>query len=197
MHNPNWKSLASSFVAIALLAAQPSLAQSVAEHRSATLATDINGFRLGMSLAEVNAITPLTPIGGGQFDAIHEGITYNFETTPLRRIFRVQSSQELGNFRVDRNFLVGLRTRLIDKYGRPTGPISETTQTFFWELIERVRNANGRAVPYKTMWMTAYVSSSGSTASLEMTIIDFRILWEDEAAVNRSPSEEAEGRIRF
>lgn len=197
MRNPFWKSVASSLIASGLVIAQPSLAQSVAERRSATLATDINGFQLGMSLAEINAITPLTPIGGGQFDATHEGITYNFEATPLGRIFRVQSSQELGNFRVDRNFLAGLQTRLTSKYGRPIGPISEGTDVFFWELIEPVRNANGHRQNFKTMWMTAYVSRNGPAASLEMTIIDFRILWTDEAAVNRSPSEEAEGRIRF
>jgi hypothetical protein len=87
-----------------------------------------------------------------------------------------------------------LRQRLTVKYGKP---IEQSGDVFSWELIEPITDATGQTVPFRTMWMTAYASGSGSGSTLEITLIDFRILWADQAAVNREPRKEAEDRIKF
>jgi hypothetical protein len=47
------------------------------------------------------------------------------------------------------------------------------------------------------MWMNAYVGGFGGDPTLEITIIDFRILWADQAVANRVPREGAERQIQF
>ncbi len=169
-------------------------AQQPGKPRSATLATDVNGFRLGMTVAEARAITPLSFIGGNQFNAETDGFAYNFGVTPRGRIYRIQSTQQLGRFGVDQNFLSALRSRLIAKYGAPVNAVGDS---FNWSLIERVADRDGQLLDFKTMWMSAYVGYDEKGKTLEMTLIDFRILWADEAAVNREPSHAAQKRIQF
>lgn len=189
-----WKPMVACFVATCLPFSVPVDAQGPPAPRSATLARDVNGFRLGMTVAEARSLAPITFIGGDQFEAAKDKFTYNFGVTPKGRFYRVQSSQQLNNFIADRQFLAALGRRLAEKYGEPT---SRDGDVFSWELIEPVTNNLGQTLPFKTMWMTAYVGGFGGDPTLEITIIDFRILWADEAAVNREPRETAEGRIRF
>ena len=158
--------------------------------RSATTARDIGGFALGMHIHKVKAVTPLTWIGGNQFDATYEGRSYNFEVTPKGRIYRITSSQRLGTFEVDYKFTNALASKLSAKYGNPT---SRGGDTFSWELIETVKHLNGQVLPFTTMWMSASVGHGGSVddVSLDMTMLDFRILWQDQAALNRGPGDAA------
>jgi hypothetical protein len=177
-----------------LASSVPSNAQIAAAQNSATLATDINGFGIGMTLAEARSISPLTHIGGDQFETTADGISYNFGVTPLGRIYRVQSSQNLGAFGVDRNFISTLATRLFEKYGRP---VRQNGSLFEWELIQPVTNEFGQRLPFRTMWMTAMVGEDGESRTLEITLIDFRVLWTDQATAIRPVREQAEDRIRF
>lgn len=177
------------FACIMACAPQPAFAQ-----KSATLATDVNGFRLGMTVQAARSLAPLKFIGGDQFEAETGGFSYNFGVTPKGRIYRVQSTQKLNRFVVDRQFVATLGRRLTKKYGEPT---SHEGDTFFWELIEPVTNNLGQTLPFRTMWMNASVSGFGSDPTIEITIIDFRILWTDQATVNREPREKAEGTIQF
>ena len=170
-------------------APQPAFAQ-----KSATLATDINGFRLGMTVQAARSLAPLKFIGGDQFEAETGGFSYNFGVTPKGRIYRVQSTQKLNHFAEDRQFVATLGRRLTTKYGEPT---SHEGDSFFWELIEPVTNNSGQTLPFRTMWMNASVGGIGSDKTLEITIIDFRILWADQAVVNRKPREKAESAIQF
>lgn len=169
-------------------------AQEGALPQSATLARDVNGFRLGMTVEEARQITPLTYIGGDQLEAKAEGFEYNFGVTPRGRIYRVQSTQQLNSFSVDAQFVATLRQRLVAKYGEPT---SESSDNFYWALTESVTDNIGQTLPFTTMWMNAYVGGFGGDPTLEVTIVDFRILWADQAAVNRAPREAAEGQIQF
>lgn len=178
----------------ALLGSLPGLAQSRSAPRSATLATDVNGFRLGMSVAQARSMAPMTFIGGDQFEARNEGFTYNFGVTPKGRIYRVQSTQQLNRFVVDRQFVATLGQRLAGKYGKPT---SQTGDVFHWALTEPVTDKFGETLPYTTMWMNAYIGGFGVDPTLEITMIDFRILWADQATQNRPLRQQAEGRIQF
>ena len=45
--------------------------------------------------------------------------------------------------------------------------------------------------------MTALIGGSGDDRTLDITLIDFRILWADQASVNRAPRTQAEQRLAF
>lgn len=161
---------------------------------SATVARDVNGFRLGMPIAEARKLAELEYIGGDQFEATADGFQYNFGVTPAGRIYRVQSSQRLGRFSVDRTFVQTLKQKLSAKYGPP---ISDYADVFTWELIENVTMADGFTGPFRTMWMTAMVGGQETDRTLDITLIDLRVLWEDQITLNRAPRAAAEGRIEF
>ena len=161
---------------------------------SATLAKDVNGFELGMTLADAREKATLTYIGGDQFEATSQGISYNFGVTPKGRIYRVQSSQPLGQFVVDRSFIDTLRRKLVTKYGKPH---RATGETFYWRLTEQIAQKSGEELPFVTMWMNASIGGLSQGKTLEITILDFRILWADQADVNREPSQRGAAKIQF
>jgi hypothetical protein len=165
-------------------------------HRSATKARDIGGFALGMHIRDAAKLAAPESIGGNQFNAEHDGRSFNFEVTPLGRIFRIQSSQPLGRFVVDSGFAATVLSKLTAKYGQP---LSSEFGSYGWQLTEPVRHANGQTLPFTTMWMSAYISSypGVSDVSLEMKMIDFRLLWEDEVKINKMPRDVAIGRLAF
>jgi len=66
-----------------------------------------------------------------------------------------------------------------------------------WELIERIREIGGSSNPFRTMWMTAMLSDDAGEKSLEMTLIDFRVLWADQARANRPPRMMAERAVKL
>jgi hypothetical protein len=182
--------LAQGYIAVAApVNAGPSI-------RSATKARDINGFALGMNLRDVRKMVPVEFIGGDQFETRFGGVSYNFGVTAAGRIYRVQSSQPLGNLIVDNAFLATLSAKLTAKYGPATTP---EAGNYGWDLIETVSSADGVRYPFKTNWFAAHISggSDGGEVGLEMTMIDFRILWTDQAKLNEKSRAAGEGRIRF
>lgn len=162
--------------------------------RSATVARDIGGFELGMRIAEVRKVVPVEALGNGNFQAIRDGITYDFGVTPLGRIYRVASSQNLGRFEVDAPFLSSVSARLTAKYGPTT---DRSTETWSWELIEPVTRTSGQTLPFKTMWASAYLSKGSDGVTLEIKLLDFRILWADEAQINRGPRDKAADAVKL
>ncbi len=194
MRQPRWKLAATALVLI--VGQLPALANGQGEPavRSATVARDVNGFHLGMPIAEARKLADLEYIGGDQFEATVDGFQYNFGVTPAGRIYRVQSSQSLGRFNVDRTFVQTLKQKLSAKYGPP---ISEYADVFSWEIIEDVTMPDGNRGPFRTMWMTAMIGGHETDRTLDITLIDFRILWADQASVNRAPRAQAEDRIAF
>lgn len=162
--------------------------------RSATVARDIGGFALGMHISEVNKIVPVENLGNGNFQTVRDGIAYDFGVTRLGRIYRVSSSQNLGKFDADAKFLSGLDARLTAKYGPTKGG---ETGSWNWDLIEPVRYPTGQVLPFKTMWASAYVSKGSGGISLEIKLLDFRIMWADEARLNRGPTDKAVDAVKF
>jgi hypothetical protein len=137
-------------------------------------------------------LSPMENIGNDGFRTTRDGIDYDVEVTSLGRIYRVQSSQNLGQFGVDDTFLHQLAAKLTAKYGPP----AETTgNTFGWSLIEAIKRTNGAVLPFTTNWASAYVSSGSEGVTIEMKLIDFRIQWQDDAAVNRAPRDKAASAI--
>jgi len=163
--------------------------------RSATLATDVNGFELGMPISEVGTKLKLERLGYGQYDGKDGMFAYNFEVTPLGRVYRITSQQTLGNFIVDQTFRLALRKKLSEKYGPPHDAIGSDMWT--WRLVEKVENTEGEIQPIETMRMTASVTGVELEHTVEITLIDFRILAIDRARVNSKPRTNAEQEVKF
>ena len=160
---------------------QPSYQETKRRSPSATKSLEVGPFALGMHVRDVNAISPVERIGEFQFDAHHEGAKYNFEVTPMGRVYRISSEQPLGRFVEDEQFRSTLLKKLTEKYGQPN---SVNGSDFGWELFETVRSHNPGPNPFKTMWMSSTVSDSAGEKSLDITLIDFKILWADQAIAN-------------
>lgn len=164
--------------------------------RSATIARDINGFALGAHIDQLRAVTPVSRVAFETYSARLDGITYEFGLTPLGRVFRIQSVQSLGRFQPDATFANSLIHQLTQKYGAPS-----TNQlpggAAFWELIESVEHPDGQTIPFQTMLFSAMLSESANGVNLELTMLDFRILWADQAAINRRPRQNAQNLTRF
>lgn len=163
---------------------------------SATTARDIGGYELGMAIGEVRRRMTLSHIAGETFAGTDGDISYEFGFTPRGRIFRIHSIQKLGAFHPDASFARTLSNKLTAKYGAPNsnalpgGPIS-------WETIETVQYPSGQNLPYRTMWMNGVLSDADGETTLDITVLDFRILWADQAADNSVPRQKAEERVRF
>ena len=161
---------------------------------SATKARDIGGYELGMAIGEVRRRMTLAHIAGETFAGTDSDISYEFGFSPRGRIFRIHSVQKLGAFHPDASFARTLSNKLTAKYGAPIsnalpgGPIS-------WETIETVQYPSGQKLPYRTMWMNAVLSDADGETTLDITVLDFRILWADQAADNSAPRQTAKERI--
>jgi hypothetical protein len=190
------KHLAMAVSAICIFAWSPTVEADSATKpiASATKSREIGGFALGMPLREAAKLARIEPIGGYQFDTERDGLQFNFEVTPLGRIYRIQSSQRLGRFAEDQAFRSTLLSKLTAKYGAPA---SVTGSMYHWELVERVRSIDPVPNPFTTMWMTASISDDDGEKSLEMKMIDFRILWADQAQANQPGRAAAENSVKF
>ena len=163
---------------------------------SATLARDIGGIELGMSIDEVRGRMTLEHVAFETFSGRHDGIQFDLGFTPGGRVFRIESRQHLGRFQPDAAFTKSLSAKLVSKYGPPAfmhlpdGPAS-------WSLVEPVSDASGETRPFNVMWANAMLSNDERGVSLLLTMLDFRILWEDQARQNSGPAREAAQRIQF
>jgi len=86
-----------------------------------------------------------------------------------------------------------LSTKLAAKFG----PVPDVLKEVFgWELIEPIKQTNGTVLLFKTNWASAYViSTHADGVTLEMKMIDFRILWQDDAKLNRAPRDHSSNAI--
>lgn len=182
-------------VAVAAEAAPKTTSESV-QIRSATKARDINGFSLGMGFAAIQKRASLTHLGGDTFEGQHEGIKYVFGFSSLKRVYRIESKQQLGSFAIDRKVVVAFRDKLISKYGAP----SLNQQTYLhWELSEKVNQPDGGSMVMATNWMSASISDATYTdpVEIDLKMIDFRILWSDNEKLNQNPARQGENEIQF
>lgn len=162
-------------------------------------AHDVNGFALDMSVQQVVAVAgrPLTPLGGGQFKVSVNGIDYDFGFSARGHLFRIDSKQQLGRFIPDAQFTAILTEKLSKKYGPPQhnqlpgGPA-------FWQYLEAYTTTGGQTLNRETESLSAMLSGGyGVPISLEMKLMDFRIMRRDIAKLNATPRSKAEGDIKF
>jgi hypothetical protein len=162
-------------------------------------AHDINGFALGMSLKEVqeHAGHALQSLGRGDFSATVEGIDYDFGFSILGHLYRIDSKQPLGQFIPDAAFGRSLTEKLVAKYGQPhqnqlpDGPA-------FWEFLEPYQIGPGMTANRTTLSLSAMLMSGYNQAvTLNMKLMDFRIMRHDLAIANSGPRSKAEHATKF
>lgn len=188
-------------LALAFVAAIPSVSwasepmEPVGPGRSATKARDIGGFTLGAQIREVMKRPNVRQVQGELFEATAGGIKYEFGVCPSGRIYRIESTQPLGRFVVDKMFTDTIAAKLTAKFGAPTGGPDDNLS---WELIEPVRYSDGEVHLFRTNWASAIISGSGGEAvTLDVKMLDFRICWADGVRANRKPRDEAARRVEF
>ena len=162
------------------------------------LAHDINGFSLDMTVEQVAAVAhrPLSPLGGGDYKVTVEGIEYGFGFSVLGHLFRIDSKQPLGHFIPDGDFAATLTNKLSKKFGPPQsnqlpgGPA-------FWTFLEAY-TTNGETLNRETESLSVMLGAGyGEPVSLEMKLMDFRIMRRDIEKLNTNPRSHAQSGIKF
>lgn len=197
----NLRNCASTYLAalaITLGITSPASANTLCPIANCLAAHDINGIALGMTIQQLNKLFDgnLTDIGGGQFEGSKDGVNYDFGFTVLGRLYRIYSSQELGMFEPTSAIAKTLTDKLTAKYGAP-----EFNQlpggTASWDYIE---NVSGNTTPYNrfTETLTAsFVEHYQAPTTLDLKLMDFRMLRQDAARRNEQPARDASSQIRF
>ena len=186
--------LASIFLfATAAVASEPMAA--VKPGQSATKARDIHGFALGMPIKQAAKAMQVSFAQGELVEGTAGNINYALGVCPSGRIYRIESSQPLGRFTVDKTFTDRIGAKLFAKYGAATGGAPDNLD---WDLIEPVRYTDGKVHPFKTNWAAAIISSSDADGvTLEVKMHDFRICWSDAVRGNSQPRDRAAQTARF
>jgi hypothetical protein len=151
-------------------------------------ATDVNGIRLDMTLAEVNTLArdQLNSLGFNQYSATIDGVQYRFGFTPLLRLYEIHSSTPLGRFSPNDEFYRAVSAKLTAKYG-PT--------RHFWE---RWSPTPGEILLRQTQTVSVLLGGDlYGPRSLDIDLLDFRILRRDLAASNAGPQAKAEAAVKF
>lgn len=189
-----WEALGSC-LAFALLVASTSV--SLAQDNG-LLAHDINGFSLDMTVEQVVALAhrPLSPLGGGDYKVTVDGIEYGFGFSVLGHLFRIDSKQPLGHFIPDGAFATTLTNKLSKKFGPPQsnqlprGPA-------FWSFLEAY-TSNGERLNRETESLSVMLGAGyGEPVSLEMKLMDFRIMRRDIEKLNAAPRSRAQSGVKF
>lgn len=162
---------------------------------SATKSRELNGFRIGMTAQEIRKLVDVTFSQGELMQADLGAVHLDFGICPSGKVFRIQSSQTLGAFTIDHQFLQGLGDKLATKYGSPTFPRPGNWE---WELVEQVRFTDGNVRPVKTNWASAIVlGGNGGQVTLDMTLLDFRVCWPDAIKTNARSQRDALNRVQM
>lgn len=195
--------LCSPFLALAfgigMIAPSIAWATVLCEKPSCLAARDVNGISLGMTVADVAArlSTDLKPLGEGQFAAQAGNQTYDFGFSALGHLYRIDSHLDLGRFIPDRSFELSLAHQLAEKYGTPeTGDVP--SGVLWWTFAERYQLNNGTVVTRETESLSASLGGGfGQPVTLDIKLMDFRIMRRDIEDLNRKPEMAAQARVQF
>lgn len=160
--------------------------------------TDVRGFHTGMTLQQVSARARLEPLGRGEFSAVQGDTKFDFGFTPLGRLYRIDSFQTLGSFAVDYPMTARLTQQLTAKFGPPDqnqlpgGPAA-------WSHYVPVVEANGTRSMRQAQTLSVMFQgvSGGGPVQLWIKLVDFPILWADQARMNSGPKSAADKALRF
>lgn len=109
-------------------------------------------FALGIPIRQATRAMKVTFAQGELVEGTVDSISYAFGVCPSGRIFRIESSQPLGRFAVDKTFTDQIGAKLFAKYGAATGGAPDN---FHWDLVEPVRYTDGKVHSFKTNWAAA------------------------------------------
>jgi hypothetical protein len=103
----------------------------------------------------------------------------------------------LGRFIPDGAFGATLTNKLSEKFGPP-----QTNQLpggpAFWTFLERYTDANGQRLNRETESLSVMLGGGyGQPVSLEMKLMDFRIMRRDVEKLNANPKARAQSGIKF
>ena len=185
-------------IAFATTAALPAAANSVCQLQACLGAHDINGIALGMSIPQLNEIFDgkLTRVSDDHFEGQKDGVSYDIGISVLGRVYRIDSSQELGRFEPDAAIAKALTDKLVAKYGAPEfnqlpgGIIS-------WDYIEKVSEGSTHYARFTEQLTASFVEHYQAPTTIDIHLIDFRIMRIDQARQNAGPSAIASAKIQF
>jgi hypothetical protein len=97
--------------------------------------------------------------------------------------------ENLGQFELDAAFNQLLMRRLTTKYGPTSG----------WDLVLPMMDSDGQRRNKKAAFLDAMLEGGEGGAPVELIVkmLDFRVIWIDEAAINQRPKGEAERALAF
>lgn len=161
-------------------------------------ARDLQGIRLDMTTSQVEqkAQARLIPLGRGDFKMEFNQTVFDLGFTPKGHLYRIDSDQTLGVFQPDRTFAADLTSKLTGKFGRPNsnglpiGPIC-------WGREEMVTDNYGTNPREVESLSAMLLGGYGQPIRLVMKMMDFRLLWRDQAALNEEPRAKAGADAQF
>jgi hypothetical protein len=128
----------------------------------------------------------LNPIGFNGYKAVVDGVQYDFEFTSMGRLYEIESSRPLGRFSTNDEFYRSISAKLTAKYG--------PTRNFF----EQWSPQPGEVLLRETQRASALIGGNlYGPRSLDIQLVDFRILRRDLAASNAGPQAKAEAAAKF
>ena len=162
---------------------------------SATLSREINGISLGMHIDEVKKAAKIEHVAFETYRFDFRGTHYEVGLAPSGRIFRIATTRNLGRFVPDRPFVQRLTGTLSGKYGTPNSnslPGGVATWELGTQSVPKGQPAGGNVNR-----LAVSLTSEDDQVALTMFFIDFRLVWQDQAAMNCDPARAAENRISF
>ena len=147
-----------------------------------------------MHIRDIQNKSTMKRIAWDDYQTTKDGVDYDLGLTRLGHVYRLTSSQRLGNFAIDDTFLQSLTAKLTAKYGPP---IEASAGLFRWSLIEPVKRTGGATLPFETNRAYANVEGGPDGVTLKIDMIDYRIMWRDEAELNRAPRNAASRKFVF
>lgn len=191
------KLLLKTACAFALISSQANAACHIDTiENSATEARDIGGFQIGADIRDIHKISPVTHWAFDTYKTNRDGIEYEFDVTPLGRVYAIESNQPLGQFEESQAFAEIFIAKLANKYGQPTlaSPDISSAQ---WDLFQNVKGPSGVAINQSVNWMLASLLDGEAGKKLQIRMIDFRLLWQDQHKLNCEPAQKAQDKIAF
>lgn len=161
-------------------------------------AHDVNGLEIGMAFRDVARRLRLEDLGGGQYAASERSVAYDLEFTPLGRLFRINTEQVIGRFQPDYTFGRQLTAKLTAKYGPPHYN-SLPDGVASWSGYTNLRFASGQVLPREIERLSAHLTNDrmSGAVTLYIQLIDFGVLLQDQAAMNRGPRNRAASEATF
>ncbi|WP_299009374.1 hypothetical protein [uncultured Caulobacter sp.] len=192
--------IACAIAALILICAPEAFAQTQPAPKpyvSVLKARDIDGLQLGMTLQEASQRMRLRSIGAGQFQGRNGNKEFDLGFTSLGHLYRIDYTQTLGRFAPDYQFGQQLAAKLTEKYG-PPHENSLPGGAASWRGYAKVRMDSGQILPREVESLSEYLGGGpNGEVQVNMKLMDFSVMWKDQAAQNKGPRNDGAGKLDF